>query len=529
MPEPLRTGDPEHVGAYRLVGLLGEGGQGTVYHGEGADGEQVAVKLLHARFSGDAKARSRFAAELAHAGRVAPFCTARVLDADLDGDRPYIVSEFVDGPSLSELIAAGNAPHGPALERLAIATVTALAAIHEAGVVHRDFKPNNVIMGTDGARVIDFGIARALEATGTLSSAVVGTPAYMAPEQIGGARVGPAADIFAWGCTLAYAANGVTPFGQDSIPAVMHRILHEQPDLGGLTGPLRDIATNCLAKDPAQRPTARQILLRLLGGTDSATPSETLLTEGTRASATQPTAAFSHSQAPTMTAPPAQGPPRRGPGPRGTGPQGPGPYGPGAQGPGPYGPGPYAPGPQGPGPYAAPAQPSAQPTGPWQPALRSAVADARARKLGRVASRATAVASVVLGVTTFLPWAKVGVDSGLSVLVDVTGVSGIHTLWGILTLIAAVIALNLAITHEFTPRLSAAWAAIPGGIAIAAIALLLIRRQDLHSEHPQYGKLSDAEMHGMGMAFHISLAPGVFVAIAAAVAVTVAALIARRA
>ena len=131
MPEPLRTTDPRRVGAYEIVGLLGEGGQGAVYRGEGPSGEAVAVKLLHARFSGDAKARSRFAGELAHAERVAPFCTARVIDADLEGDRPYIVSEFVDGPSLSELISRGDPPRGPALERLAIATVTALAAIHE--------------------------------------------------------------------------------------------------------------------------------------------------------------------------------------------------------------------------------------------------------------------------------------------------------------------------------------------------------------------------------------------------------------
>jgi serine/threonine protein kinase len=283
-PSPLRPGDPQRVGAYRLVGLLGEGGQGTVYQGAALDGERVAVKLLHARFSGDAKARKRFAAELALAQRVAPFCTARILDADLEGDRPYIVSEFVDGPSLGELIAAGSVPHEPALERLAIATVTALAAIHEAGIVHRDFKPSNVIMGNDGARVIDFGIARALEATGTLSSAVVGTPAYMAPEQISGARSGTPTDIFAWGCTIACAVNGVPPFGQDSIPAVMHRILHERPDLGRLTGPMRDLITACLAKEPTGRPTARQVLLSRLGATGSPTTPETLLAEGARTS-----------------------------------------------------------------------------------------------------------------------------------------------------------------------------------------------------------------------------------------------------
>ncbi|MBB2743903.1 UNVERIFIED_ORG: EmrB/QacA subfamily drug resistance transporter [Microbispora rosea subsp. rosea] len=282
----LRADDPRQVGLYRLLGLLGEGGQGTVYQGLAPGGEPVAVKLLHARFAGDDRARARFAAELDHARRVAAFCTARVLDADVAGDRPYIVSEFVAGPSLGEVIASGGPVTGGALERLAIATVTALAAIHEAGVVHRDFKPGNVIMGADGPRVIDFGIARALDATGTMSSAVVGTPAYMAPEQIAGQAVGPAADVFAWACTIAHAATGATPFGQDSIPAVMHRILHADPDLGpltgALTGPLREILTACLAKDPARRPAARQILLSLLGAGHSA---DTLLAEGARAAA----------------------------------------------------------------------------------------------------------------------------------------------------------------------------------------------------------------------------------------------------
>ncbi|MEU8172759.1 bifunctional serine/threonine protein kinase/MFS transporter [Microbispora hainanensis] len=285
----LRTDDLRQVGRYRLVGLLGEGGQGTVYQGLAPSGEPVAVKLLHARFAGDDRARARFAAELDHARRVAAFCTARVLDADVAGDRPYIVSEFVAGPSLGEVIAEGGPVTGGALERLAIATVTALAAIHEAGVVHRDLKPGNVIMGTDGPRVIDFGIARALDATGTVSSAVVGTPAYMAPEQIAGQTVGPAADVFAWACTIAYAANGATPFGQDSIPAVMNRILHADPDLGpldgGLTGPLREIITACLVKDPARRPAAREILLRLLG---AGHPAGTLLAEGARAAIAGP-------------------------------------------------------------------------------------------------------------------------------------------------------------------------------------------------------------------------------------------------
>ncbi|TDC41200.1 serine/threonine protein kinase, partial [Actinomadura sp. KC345] len=261
---PLREGDPSQLGDYRLTGLLGEGGQGTVYLAEDEAGHRVALKLLHARFSGDPKARSRFAAEVAVAKRVSAFCTARVLDSDVEGDRPYIVSEYIEGPSLSEVLSARGSRSGADLDRLAIGTMTALAAIHQAGVVHRDFKPANVLLAPDGPRVIDFGIARALDATGTMSSTAVGTPAYMAPEQISGATVGPAADVFAWGATMAYAANGRPAFGQDSIPAVMHRILNLPPDLGDLHEPLRQIVTDCLSKDPALRPASPHVLAHLL-------------------------------------------------------------------------------------------------------------------------------------------------------------------------------------------------------------------------------------------------------------------------
>ncbi|GAA4488397.1 hypothetical protein GCM10023191_017720 [Actinoallomurus oryzae] len=497
MPQSLRPEDPPKIGSYRLVGLLGEGGQGAVYRGEAPGGEPVAVKLLHARFSGDAKARARFAAELAHARRVAPFCTARVLDADLDGDRPYIVSEFVEGPPLSDVITGGPQPEGPALERIAIATVTALAAIHEAGVVHRDFKPGNVIMGTDGPRVIDFGIARALDATGTLSSAVVGTPAYMAPEQIAGGAIGPAADIFAWGCTMAFAANGATLFGQESIPAVMHRILHEEPDLGRLAAPLREIVAACLAKDPDRRPTARQILLRLLGGAGSAAAPETLLTEGARVSA--PPAGPRNATRPWPSGDSSS--PAYGPAPR-------------AHGPGPqaYGPGPQAYG------------PASQAHTPVQPVT---VGD-RARSGHRALTRATGVAAVVLGVTTLLPWAHVGQRPlGTSVPINVVGVSGLRTLWGVLVLVMAVIAVNLAIIDEFSSRLSAVWAAVPGGVAIASVAGFLLRRQDLHSKHPNFGLLSVDELRKMGYALDISLSPGLYAALAAAVILTALALLVR--
>ena len=266
MPEtdPLRANDPEQLGSYRLTGRLGEGGQGVVYLGESPDGEMVAVKLLHAQFSGDAKARARFAGELASAKRVAPFCTAQILDADVEGDTPYLVSEYIEGPSLRQVVDAEGPRTGGVLQRLAIGTATALAAIHEAGIVHRDFKPTNVLLAADGPRVIDFGIARALDASGTMTSTAVGTPSYMSPEQISGEVTGPPTDVFAWACTIVYAATGGPPFGQDSIPAVMNRIVHQEPMLGMLMGPLREIVYACLAKDFRRRPTAQQILLRLL-------------------------------------------------------------------------------------------------------------------------------------------------------------------------------------------------------------------------------------------------------------------------
>ncbi|GAA4236024.1 hypothetical protein GCM10022254_44640 [Actinomadura meridiana] len=261
----LRSGDPDRLGSYALTGRVGEGGQGTVYLGEDDTGRQVAIKLLHAELTSDDRARARFLRELEVAKSVAPFCTAQVIDADADGDRPYIVSEYVPGPSLNQQVLDEGPLDGASLDRLAVGTATALAAIHQANVVHRDFKPHNVLIGPDGPRVIDFGVARAISGGTTLTSRVIGTPSYMAPEQISGDEVGTAADVFCWAATLVYAATGEPPFGQDTIPAVINRILHEEPDLGELDGPLRDVVLDCLEKDPAHRPGARQVLMRLLG------------------------------------------------------------------------------------------------------------------------------------------------------------------------------------------------------------------------------------------------------------------------
>ncbi|GIH23822.1 hypothetical protein Aph01nite_21320 [Acrocarpospora phusangensis] len=272
LPRPLRPGDPEQLGGYRLTGVIGEGGQGTVFHGETAAGDPVAVKVLHARFLGRADAERRFFNEVAAARRVAEFCTARVIDADVTHDRPYIVSEYVAGESLDALVRREGPRDAGALDRLAVGTAAALAAVHRAGIVHRDFKPANVLLGADGPRVIDFGIAQLVDAAGTEAGRVQGSPAYMSPEQLAGRRPGPSTDVFSWAVTISFAATGRPAFGDDSIPAVMNRIMRREPDLTGVPVRLRGVLSDCLAKDPAARPSAAQLLMTLVHLADEAEP-----------------------------------------------------------------------------------------------------------------------------------------------------------------------------------------------------------------------------------------------------------------
>ncbi len=261
--EPLRDEDPSRVGRYRLTARLGAGGMGVVYLGAGpdsGDSGQVAVKVLRPELADDPEFRARFGREVASLMRVRGECTVRVIEADTRSSRPFMVTEYAAGPSLSEYIDS----HGPLgagmLYGLATGLAEALTAIHAAGVVHRDLKPSNVILGQAGPKVIDFGIAQALDATSvTKTGMMVGSAGFMAPEQVTG-RAGQAADIFSWAVTVAYAASGQPPFGTGESLAILYRILHDSPDIGAVPETLRPLVTAALAKDPRQRPTAGELL-----------------------------------------------------------------------------------------------------------------------------------------------------------------------------------------------------------------------------------------------------------------------------
>jgi hypothetical protein len=260
---PLRETDPREVGAYRLLGRLGEGGQGVVFLAAGRTGGRAAVKLLPP--TTDPRVRSRFLKEVAAAQRVARFCTAQVLDAGIFERRPFIVTEYVSGPSLVEVVDRFGPRSGAALERIAVATLTALGAVHAAGMVHRDFKPGNVLLGPDGPVVIDFGLATVpgMTTTGISGQVAVGTPAYMAPEQLAAKRVTAAADMWSWAVTIAFAGTGELPFTGDSLTATAYAILHSEPAVGRLPEPLGSLVHRCLNKDPAGRPSAREALSEL--------------------------------------------------------------------------------------------------------------------------------------------------------------------------------------------------------------------------------------------------------------------------
>ncbi|MEV0386684.1 protein kinase [Nonomuraea sp. NPDC050643] len=276
---PLVAGDPLRLGEYALAGRLGSGGQGVVYEAYDRQGTRVAVKALR---TADGLGRPP-AKEVAAARRVASFCTARIVAVDLEGSPPYIVSEFIGGPSLRAAVERAGPYQGDALHRLAAGVATALVAIHRAGVVHRDLKPDNVLLGQDGPRVIDFGIARVIEGSVT-DGGLIGTPAYMAPEVFSGERAEPAADVYAWGAVMVFAATGRAAFQRDHLAATVHQILTSEADLSMLPATLRPLVAAALSKDPAQRPSAPDLLLSLVGRAGD-TEVESMLRHGGRAAA----------------------------------------------------------------------------------------------------------------------------------------------------------------------------------------------------------------------------------------------------
>lgn len=264
---PLDTDEPTVVGPYRLLGRLGSGGMGRVYLGRSAGGRTVAVKIVHPHFALDEEFRARFRREVDAARRVGGAWTAPVLDADPDARVPWVATAYAAGPSLTAAVTELGPLPEHTVRTLGAGLAEALAAVHGLGLVHRDVKPSNVLLTLDGPLLIDFGIARATDGTASLTSTGVsiGSPGYMSPEQILGKGVTGAADVFSLGAVLAYAATGAPPFPGDSSAALLYRVVHEPPELEGLTGELREVTEACLDKDPSARPSPVDITRRLAG------------------------------------------------------------------------------------------------------------------------------------------------------------------------------------------------------------------------------------------------------------------------
>ncbi|MGW7612843.1 serine/threonine-protein kinase [Streptomyces sp. NPDC054766] len=273
----LEPGDPRQIGDFTLIGRLGAGGMGQVFLGRSAGGRAAAVKVVKAELAEEPEFRARFRQEVAALHRVGGEWTAPVLGADTEAAAPWVATEYVPGPSLQQVVDSDYGPLPEAtLNSLAGRLARALRAIHGAGLVHRDLKPSNILLTVDGPRVIDFGIARALDTVAgslrTSTGLVIGSPAFMSPEQVRGQRVTPASDVFSLGSVLVYAATGRLPFGSAEVGlhALMFRIAEEEPDLTGMPHTLTGLVAACLAKDPQQRPTAEQIAAHTR--TDAADP-----------------------------------------------------------------------------------------------------------------------------------------------------------------------------------------------------------------------------------------------------------------
>ncbi|MGK3942991.1 protein kinase [Streptomyces caeruleatus] len=260
----LRREDPRVVGSFRLHRRLGAGGMGVVYLGSDRKGQRVALKVIRPDLAEDQEFRSRFAREVSAARRIRGGCTARLVAADLEADRPWFATQYVPGPSLHDKVVDEGSLGAAEVATIGAALSEGLVAVHEAGVVHRDLKPSNILLSPKGPRIIDFGIAWATGAsTLTHVGTAVGSPGFLAPEQVRGAAVTPATDVFSLGATLAYASMGDSPFGHGSSEVMLYRVVHEEAQLHGVPDAVAPLIRACLAKDPEERPSTLQLSLRL--------------------------------------------------------------------------------------------------------------------------------------------------------------------------------------------------------------------------------------------------------------------------
>ncbi|WP_231562824.1 serine/threonine-protein kinase [Saccharomonospora viridis] len=260
------------MGDYTLLGRLGSGAMGTVYLGRSRGGRRVAVKLVSAGLAEESSFRDRFRHEVANMRRVGGFWTAGVVDADPDAPRPWVATEYIEGPTLAEYVQDKGPLSEDEVFALGAALAEALVSVHEVGVVHRDLKPGNILISGDGPRVIDFGISRVLDQTTlTATGVAIGTPGFMSPEQVEAGNVGPASDVFSLAGVLVYAATGSGPFDAESLPSVLYAVVHGQPRLDDVPARLRAVLEPCFAKDPTQRPTATRLLESLTPGHAPAT------------------------------------------------------------------------------------------------------------------------------------------------------------------------------------------------------------------------------------------------------------------
>ncbi|MCZ4122201.1 serine/threonine-protein kinase [Streptomyces sp. H39-S7] len=264
--QPLATTDPSSIGPYRLLGRLGAGGMGRVYLGRSPGGRTVAVKVVRPELAEDAEFRTRFRREVAAARLVSAVWSAPVLDADTESPVPWIATGYIAGPTLAQAVDEFGPLPPSGVRTLGAGLAEALDALHRLGLLHRDVKPSNVMLSIDGPVLIDFGVARAMDAAGasvTGSGVVVGSPGYMSPEQVLARPLGAASDVFALGAVLAFAATGHGPFSGDSAASLLYKVAHEEPELDGVPYELRDIVESCLAKAPAVRPTPARLAARL--------------------------------------------------------------------------------------------------------------------------------------------------------------------------------------------------------------------------------------------------------------------------